>query len=124
MTVRWLRTSHFANSRGHNMDCTKVQSMIEPFLRNQLGDADKDFFINHVRNCKACRDELEVYHVIYSVVDQLDNNTEDKNIDYLKTLEDKLNRSENKVKRRRLYRQIATSIAIVGILIAICLLLA
>lgn len=106
------------------MDCTKVQSMIEPFLNDELGDADKNFFINHVRSCKACRDELEVYHVIYSVVEQLDNNTEDENIDYMKTLEDKLNKSQTKVKRRRLYRQIATSIALAAILLAVCLLLA
>lgn len=105
------------------MDCTKVQSMIEPFLKNELSDSDKDFFISHVRNCKACMDELEVYHVIYSVVDQLDNGTEDENIDYKATLEHKLTRQQTKVKRRKLYRQIAVTLALVVILVAICLLL-
>lgn len=108
---------------GVRMDCTKVQSMIEPFLKNELNDSDKDFFISHVRSCKACMDELEVYHVVYSVVDQLDNDTEDENVDYMATLEHKLTRQETKVKRRKVYRQIAISMILVIILVAICLLL-
>lgn len=97
--------------------------MIEPFLKNELSDADKDSFISHVRSCKACKDELEVYHVIYSVVEQLDNNTEDENIDYIATLENKLTRQESGVRRRKLFRQIAITAAIVAVLVVICLLL-
>lgn len=105
------------------MDCSKVQSMIEPFLKNELSNADKDSFISHVRTCRNCHDELEVYHVIYSVIEQFDNNTEDENIDYIATLEKKLTRSEDGVKRRRLFRQIAITAGIVVIMVAICLLL-
>lgn len=105
------------------MDCSKVQSMIEPFLNEELGDADKVGFINHVRSCKVCHDELEVYHVIYSVVDQLDNNAEDENIDYMATLERRLTLSEGSVKRRRMFRQIAVSIALVIVILVICLVL-
>ena len=105
------------------MDCSKVQSMIEPFINNELGDSDKDGFISHVRTCKACRDELEVYHVIYSVIEQLDNNTEDENIDYMATLEQKLTRSQSGVKRHRILRQLAVTVLLVAVMVVICLFL-
>ncbi len=102
------------------MDCSKVQSMIEPFLNDELGDAEKENFISHVRGCSECHSELEVYHVIYSVVDQLDHNAEDKNIDYMATLDRKLTRSQSGLKRRRLYRQIAMTVAYIAVVTAVC----
>ena len=105
------------------MDCSKVQSMIEPFLKDQLSNADKDGFISHVRTCRSCHEELEVYHVIYSVIDQFDTDSEDENIDYMATLEQKLTRSEDGAKRRRAFRQVAVTLALVAVLVAICLIL-
>lgn len=102
------------------MDCSEIQAMIEPFLNNELNDADKDRFITHVRGCKACHEELEVYHVIYSVVKQLDDKSDEEILDYRGNLEQKLTRTQGGVRRRRAARNIIAMIILSAVLIAFC----
>lgn len=80
------------------MDCIKAQSMIEPFLRRELNASDKERFIAHVRECSECFDELEIYHLVYSIVDKLDDE-EELDTDFKKALEKNLNRSQSSAKR-------------------------
>ncbi len=83
-----------------NNDCYQVQSMVESFLAEKLSASDNIMFINHVQKCKACMDELEVYHVIYSVAAQLDNEKGNESSDYIAELHKKLD-YKIKVNNRR-----------------------
>lgn len=89
--------------------------MIEPFLKGELPPSERDQFIAHVRGCKDCHDELSVYNVIYTVLDQMDNNTEDENIDYASKLEEKLTKGEGDMRMRQF------ALEIVGVALAICI---
>jgi len=95
--------------------CSKIQGEIEAFLADKLNGVERQEFVDHVRGCKLCRDELEVYHVIHSVVNQLDNNTTEEDQDYIKSLEKKLNDSDNAGKKWRRTNKIITLVGVVGI---------
>ena len=64
--------------------------MVESFLTGKLSRFDKQNFIEHVKSCKLCHEELEIYHVIYSVIDELGNEDAKENSNYMVTLEKKL----------------------------------
>lgn len=97
--------------------------MIEPFLGNELSSAAREEFMAHVRGCKTCRDELEVYYVVYSVVSQLDNDTDDGLTDYRAELKKMLERSEGNARAHRVFIYVleillALAITAVSILLA------
>lgn len=78
------------------MTCMKAQAMITPFINNKLKTKELEEFLNHVNSCSSCREELEVYYALLTAMKQLD---EDKNLssNYSQELEDKLERSHEKV---------------------------
>lgn len=106
------------------MNCTEAQAKIEDFLQGKLPNDQKAGFIKHVNSCKACRDELEVYHVVYSVLSQLDDDKPSTgNIDYEAELDKKLRLSEERIKKSRVFKS-ATELVIFAIMmILICLLI-
>ncbi len=104
------------------MDCNTALSFIEPFLRNEMSDEDKERFIYHVKNCKDCRNELEFYYITHAVFNELDKDMDAEDADYIAALDRKLETTQKGVNRRRRLRQIAAG-AIVLILLAVALLL-
>lgn len=71
-------------------ECMEYQSMVEPFLEGKLSGSNRQDFIEHVRRCKVCHEELEIYHVIYSVLDEINTDTGKETTNYMETLERKL----------------------------------
>lgn len=76
-------------------ECMSFQSMVEPFLEGKLSGSSRQSFIEHVRKCKVCREELEIYHVIYSVLDELNNESGKETTNYMESLEVKLGSTSN-----------------------------
>ena len=99
------------------MDCNTALGLIEPFLRNELSDEEKEGFIYHVNNCKDCRNELEFYYSTHAVFDELKNDTDSENPDYIAALNRKLEISQKGVNRRRRLRQIAAAGVVLILLI-------
>ena len=64
--------------------------MVESFLDGRLSSADRQSLVEHVKKCKVCHEELEIYHVIYSVMDELDNEPDKETSNYMASLERKL----------------------------------
>ena len=95
-------------------ECTKYQSMVEPFLEGKLSGSERQSFVEHIKHCKVCHEELEIYHVIYSVMDELDNESEQETTNYMATLERKLGNS-GKSDKNALYTTIYYIIFILGI---------
>ncbi len=71
-------------------ECMEYQSMVEPFLEGKLSGSNRQGFLEHVRRCKVCHEELEIYHVIYSVLDEINTDTGKETTNYMETLERKL----------------------------------
>ena len=82
------------------MDCKTAQQMITSYIKRELTDRELEGFIEHIRECKECYEELEIYFTIHFALQKLD---EDKNVSYniQKMLKDDLKASERRVHRRR-----------------------
>lgn len=105
--------------------CREIQSKTELFLADKLHGAERQEFVSHVKNCKSCRDELEFYHVIYSVVDHLDNESASGSSDYIASLERKLGIVDTKDKWWNKHRIIfgITLLAVIGGIVAVLIVL-
>ncbi len=83
------------------MTCSKAQSLITPFIHDELDMKELEEFIGHVHTCKECREELEVYYALLTAMKQLD---EDKNLsdDFSLELSEKLDREQEKIVHAKL----------------------
>ncbi len=105
------------------MDCNTALGYIEPFLRNELTDEEKEGFISHVRECRDCRNELEFYYITHAVFDELDKDTDSEDLDYIAALNRKLEVSQKGVDRRRRLRQITVAVVAFILLAVMAILL-
>lgn len=58
------------------MNCQNAQSMVLNFINNKLDKDETKEFIEHVRDCKDCWEELEIYYVMLVGLKQLDEGEE------------------------------------------------
>lgn len=56
------------------MTCLEAQSKIIAYIENKLERNDKQVFLVHVKNCKECREELNIYYTMIEGMRQLDEN--------------------------------------------------
>ena len=82
------------------MTCEMAQGKITPFINDQLTVQELEEFICHVKNCRACKDELAVYYALITAMKQLDEDS-DLSDNYIAELEEKLFYSESLIKRSR-----------------------
>ena len=82
------------------MTCEMAQGKITPFINDQLTVQELDEFIQHVKNCRTCKDELAVYYALITAMKQLDEDS-DLSDNYIAELEEKLLYSETLIKRSR-----------------------
>lgn len=50
--------------------------MVIPYIEGQLGEKDLRKFVNHIKECSECREELETYYIVYKGLMQLDEKEE------------------------------------------------
>ena len=58
------------------MTCLEAQSNIMAFIEKKLPDDVIPDFVKHMRYCKNCREELEIYYTLIVGMHQVDNNQE------------------------------------------------
>ncbi|EET61750.1 hypothetical protein BRYFOR_06433 [Marvinbryantia formatexigens DSM 14469] len=85
------------------MDCKTAQQKIMPYIERKLNDREMEEFIEHVRGCEACSEELEVYFTIYYALAQLDNE-ENEVYNIKELLEKDLKQAEDRVKKHNIVR--------------------
>ncbi|NCC00872.1 MAG: zf-HC2 domain-containing protein [Clostridia bacterium] len=75
------------------MDCREAQSRINQFIDDDMEEKELAEFIEHVKNCPSCYDDLEVTYTVLSVVRLLEDSDEDT--DLLKALDHKIIEKED-----------------------------
>ncbi len=80
------------------MNCQETQSMILNYLNHNLDHETNKAFIEHIRSCPDCQDELEINYIVMTGMQQLDND-EVFTTDYRKELLDDLNRQYAQIER-------------------------
>lgn len=90
-------------NKGAAMDCKTAQKMVTPYIKRELKDRELEEFIDHIRDCQECYEELEIYFTIYFALQKLD---EEQNVSYniQKMLKDDLRFAERRVRTRKLAR--------------------
>ncbi|MGN0389665.1 MAG: zf-HC2 domain-containing protein [Wujia sp.] len=85
------------------MTCLEAQSNIMMFIEKKLPDDVIPDFVRHMRYCKNCFEELEIYYTLIVGMHQVDNNQE-LSQNFKKDLEQELNRLEHKVKSAKRFK--------------------
>ena len=83
------------------MNCKEFQRQITGFLNDELDVQSLEVFLDHVESCPACHDELEIYFSIYQT---LGEETDDGDYNFTRKLDEKLQRSEQYLTRRHIFR--------------------
>ena len=61
------------------MKCVKAQGLITKYINNELHGELLEDFLEHLDECKDCKEDLEIYYVIMKGMQQID---EDNVVDY------------------------------------------
>ena len=76
--------------------------MIRPYLDDDLNARDNADFIAHIRECEACRYELETSFIVDYAVQYLDEDKMDS-FDIKGLLDDQISRRETSIARRQMF---------------------
>ena len=93
------------------MNCLEAQSKIMAFIENKLPDDELREIIKHVRSCKNCYEELDIYYTLIVGMKQLDE-SDNISTDFKNALDKHL---EEEMNRLTTVKRIANSTILVGI---------
>ena len=62
-----------AGKKQMELDCRKAQQMINGYIKDTLDERELQAFLDHVRECPSCYEELEIYYTIHLALDYLDD---------------------------------------------------
>lgn len=85
------------------MTCLEAQSNIMAFIDKKLPEDKVTDFVRHMRYCKNCAEELEIYYTLIIGIRQVDNN-EELSQNFKQELDDELSRLEHKVKKAKRFK--------------------
>lgn len=80
------------------MNCQNAQSMVLNFINNKLDKEETKEFIEHIRDCKDCWEELEIYYVMLIGLKQLDEG-EELVTDFKEKLQSEVDNRYNTIER-------------------------
>ncbi len=84
------------------MECKEVQKKIHSFIDDKLDSKDSLAFIEHIRNCPNCKEELSIEFLVITGLQRLDSA---EAFDLQKELNDKIKvNEENALQRRKMSR--------------------
>ena len=101
------------------MNCQNAQSMVLNFINDKLDKEETKEFIEHVRSCKDCWEELEIYYVMLIGLKQLDEG-EELVADFKEKLQSEVDSRYNVLVRESRRQHVAT---IASVLVAAGILL-
>lgn len=82
------------------MTCKEAEQMVMPYINDELTDRELASFLAHIKGCKACYEELEIYYTLYVGLSQLDGKMENQDMHNL--LKEALHASELRIRGRRI----------------------
>lgn len=86
------------------------------FVDKKLPEANISKFVKHIKHCPNCAEELEIYYTFIVGMRQIDNNGE-LSTDFRKSMNQELDRLDNKVKKAQRIKASTFFAAIAGIIV-------
>lgn len=102
------------------MKCREIQSLIVPFINNQLSKDKVLDFLEHIEHCEECKEELEVYYILIIGLRQLDeepNETLDLHGQFLEHL--RVTKEHINISRMRRFPKLIILLALLAILLVL-----
>lgn len=104
------------------MDCKTAQEKIMPYIHWELSDRETEDFIEHIRECETCSEELEVYFTIYYALEKLEDGGQGS-FDIKELLQKDIEQAEQRIRNHQIlgfYQRLF--LAVMGLLLAVVLL--
>lgn len=104
------------------MDCKTAQEKIMPYIHRELSDRETEDFIEHIRECETCSEELEVYFTIYYALEKLEDEGQGS-FDIKELLQKDIEQAEQRIRNHQIlgfYQRLF--LAVMGLLLAVVLL--
>lgn len=102
------------------MDCIEAQGLINRFIDDKLDEKALTDFLEHVKHCPSCYDDLEATYTVMAVIRLLDEKEETS--DYLKVLDHRIEEEEAWLRQQRRTRFFKKMIGATAFIIAAFLL--
>lgn len=59
---------------GVSMNCFEIQCLITPFIKEELEHDEMKAFLEHIKKCESCKEDVEVYFTLFTGMKQLESN--------------------------------------------------
>ena len=101
------------------MDCAQAKALVNDYIEGTLSDQVCIEFLEHVKGCRECFDELETLFIVDYALQYLDEADSDQSYDMKKLLKDDMEENEKRIFRTRMVGTVTT----IGIIFSEVLLL-
>ena len=54
------------------MTCVEAEKMVVPYMKDELSPTELEDFLNHIKTCDNCREELEIHYMVDVGLKKLD----------------------------------------------------
>lgn len=106
------------------LTCREIISMIPDYLNNNLSDRQLEKFLEHIRHCSSCYEELETNFMVDRTVRYLDKpGSADTSFDLKPLLRRDLEKKEKQLKEKKISRSFQAVIILVTVILAVLLIL-
>lgn len=95
------------------MTCKEIEKQIPAFLKDSLDEDNLTEFVNHIKQCKDCEEELAIQYLTVEGLVRLEAGASfslDDELHY------KLNQADHKIRVRRTVERICRQIEVIAIL--------
>ena len=96
------------------MTCKEAESLVMPYIKNELTDEELFEFLEHIEHCPECREELEIYFTVDVGIRQLDSETGNYNIKG--ALETAIEQSRERLEAARLVKIVRYAVSTLSVM--------
>ena len=96
------------------MTCKEAESLVMPYIKNELTDEELFEFLEHIEHCPECREELEIYFTVDVGIRQLDSETGNYNIKGV--LETAIEQSRERLEAVRLVKIVRYAVSTLSVM--------
>ena len=101
------------------MDCKNVERWIPFYLNEELNERDTREFLNHIKSCESCYQEMEIIYMASAGLERLESGS---SIDINKEMHRIMQHSEKKLKKRQILTRagmVINILAMIAVVIAL-----
>ncbi len=104
------------------MKCVDAQKLIKPYLEDTLPDKEMISFLEHVEGCPDCREDLEIYLAVYTVLEK-DEELQQGGGNFTDALRHRLKFSKDELEKRTVRSSLSWVLVIFAETILLCALM-